>query len=255
MCDLCQRAKTIPEYSNLLSKMAEEDLARIEFSKKLAPEFKILGSSIYSSMNWPIKLVYPMFDARAAYAVPNNYFQNIILGEEKLGNNFAHGAMRSVFFAGTRLVILSKTVHFRDGQEFFTSFLLLHLEKEEYRYSVDMNGIRIIADIEKPMVNLVSGKPEKKKISFSFLHSPINGKIVSKEQVTQSARFKEVYGRYQGGASMKAGSVDMEGYAVTVPHFAPHPYLLQLHKEFGYSENREFQEKGVEEYLKAHLGK
>ena len=254
MCDLCQRAKTIPEYSNLLSKMAEEDLARIEFSKKLAPEFKILGSSIYSSMNWPIKLVYPMFDARAAYAVPNNYFQNIVIEEEKLGNAFAHGAMRSVFFAGERLIIYSKAVHFKDGQEFFTSFVLLHLDKGEYKSSVDMNGIRISADIEKPMLNLVTGKAERKKIAFSFLHSSVNGKIVSKEQVTQSARFKEVYGKY-GGVQMKAGSVDMEGYAVTVPHFAPHPYLLQLHKEFGYSDNREFQEKGVDEYLKAHLTK
>ncbi|MBI5227984.1 hypothetical protein HY988_05335 [Candidatus Micrarchaeota archaeon] len=238
-----------------MEKMLEEDKSRIEFSKKLAPEFKTLGSSLFSSMSWPTKLIYPMFDARAADAVPNNYFQNIVLGEERLGNGFAHGAMRALFFAGKRLIVFSKTVHFRDGQEFFTSFVLLHLETDEYKSSIDMNGIKISADIEKPMLNLVTGKSERKKIAFSFLHSPVNGKIVSKEQVTQSARFKEVYGKYAGGAAVKAGSVDMEGYAVTVPHFAPHPYLLQLHKQFDYEENRKFQEKGVDEYLRAHLGK
>ncbi len=253
MCKLCKVADN-PEYTSLITKMMDEDKARLEVSKKLAPEFKTLQSNIYSSMNWPVKLIHPMFDARAAYAVPNNYFQNLFLGDERLGNAFAHGAMRSVFFVGYRLIVLSKSVYFRDGAEFFTSFLLLHLEKSEYKFAMNPSGIKISADIEKPLLNLVTGKTEKKKIAFTFIHQSLEGKLVSKEQVTQTARFKEVYGKYTGGASIKAGSVDIEGYAITVPHFAPHPYLLQLHKQFGYVENRDFQEKGVVEYFKEHLG-
>lgn len=251
MCQLCAKAK-MDSYVTFIERMFEDDKARIENSKKMAQTLRPVARSLYSSMSWPVKLVYPMFEARTAYAVPNNYFQNIILGDERLGNGFAHGAMRSLFFAGDRLVVFSKGVSFHDAEEFFTSFLLLHLEKNEYKHVEGAGEIHISADLEKPMVNLVTGQVERKRIAFSFVHQSVRGRIVSKEQVVTSARFKEVYGKY-GGAQLKSGSMDMEGYAVTVPHFSPHPYLLQLHSEFGYGDNREFQEH-VEDYFKAHLG-
>lgn len=251
MCDICAKAK-LPEYEALVAGMLAEDVARLEASKAAAQSLRALTRSIYSSISWPVKLVYPMFEARAPYAVPNNYFQNLIVEGERLGNAFAHGAMRSVFFAGERLMVLSKSVNLYGSTEFFTSFILLHLEKKEYSVVRGMNEFRINADVEKPMMNLVTGKPEKKRISFSFVHQQVNGRIVSREQVVTSARFKNVYEKY-GGAQLKSGSIDLEGYAVTVPHFSPHPYLLLLHEKFGYKSNREFQEH-VEDYFKAHLG-
>jgi hypothetical protein len=250
MCNVCDRAKT-PGYGALIAKMLEEDEARLAYSKAMAARFPVIAKSVYSSISWPVKLAYPMFEARAAYAVPNNYFQALSLDGERLGNSFAHGAMRSLFFAGDRLMLFSKSVSFRDAGEFFTSFLLLHLERGEYESRVGETEIRITAEAEKPMMNLITGRAEKKRIAFSFVHQKVAGRIVSKEQVTTSARFREVYGKY-GGVSMKAGSMDMEGYAITVPHFAPHPYLLQLHEQFGYESNRQFQEH-VEDYLRAHL--
>ena len=51
---------------------------------------------------------------------------------------------------------------------------------------------------------------------------------------------------------MKSSSIDMEGYAITVPHFSPHPYLLQLHAQFGFGSNRDFQEHVID-YFKEHL--
>jgi hypothetical protein len=252
MCELCQKAKEIGKYDEFISGMLEEDKARLEYSKEMAKTLRPVERSVYSSMNWPVKLVYPMFEARAAYAVPNNYFQNINMAEERLGNGFAHGAMRSVFFAGKKLVIFSKNVNFHDAKEFFTSFLLLHLEPGEYKSVMGAGEIRITADVEKPMINLVTGKVEKKRISFTFLQQSVEGRIVSKEQAATSARFKNVYDKY-GGATMKSASMDMEGYAITVPHFSPHPYMLQLHKEFGFETNKEFQLK-VADYFKAHLG-
>lgn len=252
MCELCQKAKTIGGYGGFVAGMLDEDKSRMAYSCEMARSLGPIGRSAYSSMNWPVKLVYPMFEARAAYAVPNNYFQNINLDGERLGNGFAHGAMRSVFFSGEKLVVFSKSVNFHDAKEFFTSFLLLHLEKGEYRSVQGAGEIRLSADLEKPMMNLVSGKVERKRISFTFIHQSVEGRIVSKEQAAASARFKNVYEKY-GGASTKSASMDMEGYAITVPHFSPHPYMLQLHKEFGYETNKDFQIHTAD-YFKAHLG-
>ncbi|MEW6749084.1 MAG: hypothetical protein AB1295_05235 [Candidatus Micrarchaeota archaeon] len=251
MCDLCAKAKADAPYRSLLEGMLEEDKARVEHSKAMAHRLPPIARSIYTSMNWPVKLAYPMFDARAAYAVPNNYFQNLTIEDERLGNSFAHGAMRSLFFAGERLVVFSKSVNFKDGKEFFTSFVLLHLDKGEYAVMKDVREIRITARIERPMLNLITGKTESKRIAFTFLHQSVDGKIVSKEQAANSARFKNVYSRY-GGAQMKSGSMDMEGFAVTVPHFSPHPYMLQLHKDFGFEDNKEFQ-LHARDYFDAHL--
>lgn len=251
MCKLCEKAKSIPQYGKFLDDMLEADKKRMEYSKSIAEELRPVARSSYSSMKWPVKLVYPMFEARAAYAVPHNYFQMLTIDGEKAGNAFAHGAMRSLFFAGDRLVLFSKAVNFKDGQEFFTSFMLLHLEKGEYQSTADEREIIIKADVEKPMRNLVTGAVEKKKIAFAFRHQNVQGKIVSKERVASSARFKEVYDKY-GGAQAKTASMDMEGYAVTVHHFSPHPYMLQLCGQFGYKANKEFQ-LHVKDYFLEHL--
>lgn len=252
MCELCHRARESGQYSALLSGMIEEDRQRLAQSKLVADSLGPIKRGLYSSMNWPIKLPYPMFEARSAYAVPNNYFQNIMLDGERIGNSFAHGAMRSLFFAGERLVVFSKSVNFKDAKEFFTSFLLLHLEKGEYEAKQGAGEIRLSAQVEKPMMNLVTGKAEKKHVGFTFVHQSVEGRIVSRDQAAASARFKSVYEKY-GGAQMKSGSMDMEGYAITVPHFSPHPYMLQLTKEFGYDTNRDFQLHAAD-YFRAHLG-
>ena len=253
MCELCEKAKEIPAYVNLLSKMFEEDIARLEASKQLASEMRFLNSKLYTSIKWPVKLHYPMFDARAAYSVPNNYFQSLYVDGERQGMMFTHGAMRSLFFAGERLMLLSKSVNHAAGADYFTSFVLLHLEPGEYDYKLAGDGTLILsADVAKPVKNLVTGKKEKKKILFNFMHKPVKGRIVTREKILTSAQFRTVYAKY-GGAQMKSASIDIEGYALTVPHFAPHPYMLQLHKQFGYLSNRDFQEHAMD-YFREHLG-
>jgi len=252
MCNLCERAKDIPEYLELLSKMQKEDAMRLAASKELTEEIPIVGRSIYTSVNWPVKLYHPMFDARVAYSVPSNYFQPLYLNGEKQGVMFAHGAMRSIFFAGERLMVFSKCLnHYREG-EFFTSFLFLHFEPSEYKYNIAEDGtLSISANLEKPMKNLITGKIEEKKVMFTFTHKPVVGRIVTRERVLSSAQFRTIYAKY-GGAQLRSASIDMEGYAITVPHFAPHPYMLQLHEKFGYKSNREFQEHVID-YFKQHL--
>jgi hypothetical protein len=253
MCELCAKAKASLEYRGFIDKMSAEDIDRVEFSKVMAKDISLLGKSIYSSMAWPVKFVLPMFEARAAYAVPNNYFQNIFLDDERLGNSFSHGAMRSVLFAGERLVLIAKATNFHDAREFFTSFILLHLDRNEYDAKIVGPQVKISASVEKPLMNLVTGKTEKKKIAFTFVHDQVEGRMVSKDQAAASSRFRNVYDKYAGGSQMKAASMDLEGYAVTVPHFSPHPYMLQLKEGFGFKENKEFQLHALD-YFKAHLG-
>ena len=251
MVDFEEKAKDVPEYEGLISKMHQEDIGRLEFSKEMAKEISLISRNVYSTMKWPVKLVHPMFEARAPYAVPNNYFQNIYIDDERLGNSFAHGAMRSVFFINDTLVLFSKTVNFKNGKEFFTSFILAHFSKGEYEISKGMNEFHVKVNMEKPMENLITEKVEKKKITFNFTHQNLEGRMVSKEQVMNSARFKQVYKRF-GGAQLKSASVDMEGYAITVPHFSPHPYMLQLYSKFGFEDNKAMQ-LAVEDYFKDRM--
>lgn len=253
MCNLCEKAKNTPRYLALVSKMLEEDNARLESTKLVAHELRFLSNKIYSSIKWPVKLPYPLFDARAAYSVPNNYFQPIFVDDERQGVMFTHGAMRSVFFAGERLMLFSKSVNRHKGREYFTSFVLLHLDPGEYTHKTAVDGtLALSADVTKPMRNFVTGKTEKKKIRFNFTHRPVKGRIVTREKILTSAQFRTIYAKY-GGAQIKSASIDMEGYALTVPHFAPHPYMLQLHEQFGYLSNRDFQEHAID-YFKEHLG-
>lgn len=251
MCDICNNAKESKDYLLLIEKMFETDISRLEFSKEMAKTLRPINSRIYSSIKYPIKLLYPMFDARAAFSVPQNFFQNLTINGEKMGNTFSHGAMRSIFFIKKRLMLLSKTVNHSEGQEYFTSFVLAHFEPKEYSFKYEGDDLTITVDIEKPMRNLITNQVEKKKIQFNFLNKSVLGRIVSREQVLTSSQFKNVYSKY-GGANSKSSSIDIEGYAITVPHFSPHPYMLQLHKEFGFESNREFQEKAIG-YFKEHL--
>jgi len=254
MCELCGAAKKSGDYAGLLDKMLADDLARLEFSKQMAPGLRPISRSLYSTLKWPVRLVYPMFEARAAFSVPQNYFQNLMLDGERLGASFAHGAMRSVFFAGEELILFSKAVNHHDGREFFTSFVLAHFRPGEFSSTISGEDITIHVDAEKSMRNLVSGEMEKKRVSFNFINNSVKNRIVTKEQVVTSAQFRNVYAKF-GGATAKSASIDIEGYAITVPHFSPHPYLLQLKEQFGYESNRQFQENVVKAYFLAHLKK
>ncbi len=252
MCDICEKAKSSDEYKLLLDRMLEDDKARLEFSREMAESIRPIARCLVSTVKWPVKLVFPMFEARAPMSVPQNYFQPIMLDNERLGNTFSHGSMRSLFFWGENLVVLSKAVNHREGKEFFISFVLAHFAPGEFGTVVDGENVTIKVDMEKSFRNLLSGALEKKRITFNFTNKPVKNMIVTREQVLTSSQFKNVYAKY-GGATVKSASIDMEGYAITVPHFSPHPYLLQLKGKFGYESNRQFQENLVKDYFLKHL--
>ncbi|HIH22558.1 TPA: hypothetical protein HA238_02425 [Candidatus Micrarchaeota archaeon] len=264
MCEFCDKTKETPQYLRLIEEMLSTDAKRLENTKtpQAISAFSSAGKNVFSTVNLPSKIEHPLFEPRAAYAVPNNYYQPLVVNGEQTGRSFAHGATRSIFFSGKYLMLLSKTVTHTEGFEFFTSYLLAHFEKKELRVNIaggngnDGHGedasFEIAADVEKPAKNLVSGKTEKIRIQFNFIHQPVKNRIVSSERVMSSTQLKNAYGKYGAGLGTKMASVDMEGYAITVPHFAPHPYLLQLHNEFGFGSPKEMQER-ASEYFKTHL--
>ena len=242
---------SLSSYQELLEKNLLLDIERLKETKKACVTYPTISHSCYSSIKWPVRLVHPYFEARAAYAVPNNYYQPLLLDGEKLGNFFAHGATRSVFFIDSTLYVFSKSVNHREGEEFFTSFILAHFSKGEYSFTFEKDNFSISADTTKPMKNLITNSIEKKHITFTFQGQNVKGRMVSKERVDSSKQFSGVYGKY-GGAARKSASIDLEGSAITVPHFSPHPYLLQSIEQLGFKDEEEAQ-LAVVEYFKEHL--
>jgi len=251
MCHICDVAKNDSEYTALLRKMLDKDKELMKNTIEISKDMPILNGLIYTSIKWPVKLFYPLFEVRNAFAVPNSYYQPLFLNGGKMGVYFSHNSTRSIFFSGDKLMVYSKTVNHKDGLNYFTSFVLAHFEKEEYSFSKNGINISISTNEDKLFKNLITGEKEYKKISFNFSQKSLKNRLLTKSQASTSTKMSEVYNRY-GSLNQKLSSSDMEGYVITVPHFAPHPYMLQLHKKFGFISNREFQEKGVLEYFKAH---
>jgi hypothetical protein len=251
MCKICEIASLSSEYLALLEKMAGEDRLRFKATKEFVEKLPSLSRNLYTSLNWPTRLSVPLFEARAAFAVPHKYFQQLLLDGERMGNHFGHGATRSVFFSGKKLVLFSKTVGQEAGRPFFSSFLFTHFEPNEYSVAYDGKDMKIAVDAEKPLKNLITGKVETKKIHFNFFHQNLEGKILSKQQAMQSSYVKKILGK-RGNVRTLFASADLEGYVVSVSHFSPHPFLLRMHQDFGYGSSRQFQEH-VLDYFKEHL--
>lgn len=252
MCDLCSRVKENSPYKELLSKMFERDKKIMENTIEVSKNMPILKDLNYASVKWPIKFYFPFFEARNAFAVPNNYFQPLFINGGKTGVYFSHGSTRSVFFSNNRLIVYSKTVNHEKGKDYFTSFVLAHFEEGEFSYGIEKGAFYLRANLEKKVRNLITKKVEKKKISFNFIQKSLANKFITKDQAATSTHMKTIYNKYSS-IRQKLASSDMEGYVLTVPHFSPHPYLLQLHQNFGFASNREFQEKGVMKYFNSHL--
>jgi hypothetical protein len=252
MCKLCEAASENEGYKSLLAQMQQEDLGRLESARDFLEMFPSLKSNMYTSLKWPAALSRPLFEARAAFAVPHNYFQKLYLDSNPMGNHFAHGATRSVFFSKDRLAVLSKTVGQERGRPFLSSFLFTHFEKGEYSFKYDGNDLLISVDCEKTLKNLITKKAEKKHVRFSFVHQKMEGRILSKEQAAQSSYVKRIYGAH-GNVSALFASADLEGYVVSVSHMSPHPFLLRYNADFGFGSNRDFQEHAMD-YFAEHLG-
>jgi len=208
MCKICEAAANNPEYHALLAKMMDEDQVRLEATKSFTDKYPSLSHNLYTSLKWPTKLTKPLFEARAAFALPHNYFQRILLDGKRMGNQFAHGATRSMFFSGDDLVVFSKTVGQETGRPFLSSFLFTHFSPKEYNVAYDGKDMKISVNVVKPLKNLITGEVEKKQIAFNFFHQNLEGRIISKEQAVQSSYVKKLYGK-RGNVRALFASADL----------------------------------------------
>lgn len=250
MCRLCE-ALGSTAYFQLLDAMVEEDRARIERSRGMAEKFPSVKGSLLTTLEFPPKIRKPLFEARNAYTLINSYFQQLLLDGNKQSPMFSHGSTRSIFFSGEYVVLLSKSVAQDSGVDFFGHYLLFHFTRDEYIAKFDGASLSLSANCRKKARNLISGETEEHQISFNFLHQPVEGRILKKEEAMRSDYVRKVMGGRLGTGDIFA-SADLEGYVVTVPHFSPHPYLLRVGGGIGHPSNRHFQEH-VLGYLLEHL--
>ena len=103
-------------------------------------------------------------------------------------------------------------------------------------------------DSDKEAINLLTDKKEKLHVAFNFIHHPI--KYVSAIHARSTALYQEVYRRGRTGRVQAKSNISR--YVIPSSHLTVHPYLLNLHKKFGYEEP-EGMEKTVNEYVQSYF--
>lgn len=254
MCQLCEKTVNLTNYQEIFEKTFEEDQKILENSRMKIEEMKGIANNFFTTVNFPFKVKVPLFEPRVGFCAPNNYFQNLFLNGEKLGNSFTNKSTRSIFFNSGRMILISKSLNVGGVGEFYTSYLVVNFEKGEYDLEVGEKQVKLSAKKRSKGKNLLNGEIKEFEIAFSFSHENLDGKFIQKSQVANSTLFSGVYGQKSNGAvnaAKKVASMDLEGYVITVPHFAPHPYLLKVKNELGIASNRAFQEQVVN-YFREH---
>ncbi|MDD2655816.1 MAG: hypothetical protein PHQ80_04075 [Candidatus ainarchaeum sp.] len=250
MCRLCDAAEN-SSYAQRMDASVNGDMGLLEKTRGKVEKFPSVGRSLLTTIDFPPVLHAPLFEARNAYTLINNYFQQLMLDGNRMGAMFSGGSTRSIFFSDDYLVLFSKSVAQDAGSTFFGHYLLFHFTKDEYGVKWDGANLSISVDCRKKAKNLLSGEAEEHAISFNFLHQNVEGRILKKEEAMRSDYVRKIYGA-RGEMGNIFASADLEGYVVTVPHFSPHPYLLQAGAELGHPTNRHFQEHVID-YLLEHL--
>ncbi len=250
MCRLCSAAEN-SSYPKKMDAMVQEDLAIIERTRPFLEKFPSVKNSLLTTVEFPPTLHKPLFEARNAYTLISNYFQQLLLDGNKQSPMFSGGSTRSIFFSGDYLMLLSKSAAQDAGRVFFGHYLLFHFTKDEYEAKYEGSTLSLSANCTKKARNLLTGEVREHRISFNFLHQKTEGRILKKEEAMRSDYVRKIYSA-RGAMKDIFASADLEGYVITVPHFSPHPYLLQCGNELGHPTNRHFQE-NLLEYLLEHL--
>ena len=164
--------------------------------------------------------------------------------------------MRSIFFLGGKPVLFSKSTSFHDGEEFFSSFVLMRFEAGECAFEISPeNRITFSSkpDAKIQAKNLISGKTEQISIEFNFVQENIEGKLLgAKKTVYSPGRGPASPGGARQKSMQQTSSVDMMlDYSIGLMHFSPHPYMLKTYSEFGY-ETRRLMQGDVVNYFKFH---
>ncbi|MEM3030339.1 MAG: hypothetical protein QXH27_01260 [Candidatus Micrarchaeia archaeon] len=276
MCELCDKAKASPTYQSQLKDWFARDVGRLAATRAQAADNPTLANSFLSNLGFPPDVSMPLFEPRISTPSPSNYFQNAFVDGVRLHSGWTHDCARSVgFFENGDLLFITKAVARSVGMpEYFFYLYVIRFEKAkgEFNLSVDASGKAVMeANSQKGGTNILSGSPASHLFSFSFQHFPTNNAILPKERAaTYYAQRAAAHapGRASqptapgfGGVPPSAAAPralpartsgsSFEEYVVTVPHFAPHPYLLQAYQELGFASRMELQN-AVSKFFKDH---
>ena len=219
--------------SSYLGQMAEwaaRDEPRPNASKSISPP-----PIAFSNLPFPPKISFPLFEAKAALAVPSKYYQPLSVDDVPLRNDWAHDFCRSVGFVDGSLLLISQAIAKKPQGEAFLHYLAVKFSKSEFSFNDSGNGkFQISAsNVSREGVDLLSGSPASHSFSFSFTHNPTKMATMSSTSFRASGLSSSVYGKHGGLARSTEESV------ITVAHLEPHPYLLADFAALGYKSRRE----------------
>ena len=243
MCYTCSKLNN-NAYTGALSKYMLEDVQRL-----VNTENGTENHLLFSQADFPFLEPFLYLEPRVALPKPTRYYQGIKVDNRELRTDWSSGSLRALGFKDDRIVLLTKAAVKSIGEaERLDHYLLLKLSKNEVKVSEANSTITISFNGHADGVNIKSRKTEGHDIEFLFQHHNNENAIVPIAAINASA----VYGgkvRVQGNTPILSR---FENYSVTVSHFAPHPIILQLHKELGY-ESALAMQRGVGAILKQHL--
>ncbi|MEM4390063.1 MAG: hypothetical protein QXG98_05370 [Candidatus Micrarchaeia archaeon] len=255
MCELCDRAQASSFYQSQLKEWFARDAGRLAATRAQAAGNPTLANSFLSNLGFPPNVSMPLFEPRVPTPNPANYYQNAFVDGVRLHNGWTHDCARAVgFFENGDLLFITKAVARNVGApEYLLYLYIVQFEKGEFKLSVDASGKAVIeADAQKSGTNILSGAPAAHQLTFSFQHFPTDRAILPKERA--AAYYAQRAAAHAPTAPVRQSRTSgssFEEYAVTVPHLAPHPYLLQVYQELGFATRIELQN-AVSKFLKQH---
>ncbi|MGB9635306.1 MAG: hypothetical protein ACPL0A_02400, partial [Candidatus Micrarchaeia archaeon] len=220
MCDLCKRLANT-HYPTKISQYMLEDVERM---------LKTENVLLFSQETFPYIEPLLYLEPRVAMPKPTRYYQSMEIDGKALRLDWSSGAMRAIGLKNNEIVVLTKSVIKQTGQpERFNYYFLAKLKKDELDISETNNEIKISYKGNVSGINLKTRKMENHELSFSFIHQHNENAFIPKSRLTSSSLYSKSTGD-KGQAILSR----FEEYAVTVMHFAPHPMILQVHKELGF---------------------
>jgi hypothetical protein len=211
--------------SNFLSSLDMEDI-----NEKFKQELKEILINEFNHI-W--------FEPRMQLQLPSNFYQSVIVDDQKLRSDWASGWLRVVSFSGGYMHLLIHALVKKEDKEYnlFTYFLRFKLSE----LTIEKNDVKIqisIKDAVKEGIDLQSGSRNSHKFSFSFVHQKTENSFVPADRLQSSGLFKSVYA---GKVAPKPLTFDWMKYVITVPHFSFYSIIHQRYKEFGFTSPIEMQ--------------
>ncbi|VVC03674.1 Uncharacterised protein [Candidatus Burarchaeum australiense] len=235
MCASSLRISRDSSYLAQMAKWSERDAARLALLRRTGAP----GIVAFTNLEFPLRVSYPLFEAKAALAVPTKYYQQLKVNGKVLRNDWAHDFCRSIAFMGGNLLLVSQAV---GGVSAGTDTLLFYhavsFSPEEYSFSDLGNGKFEVSvqGVAKQGRDLLGNSDSETShtYDFSFAHNPTKMTRISSTSFKASALASSIYSRHGGLAQQSEESV------VTVPHLLPHPYLLVDFALFGFRNKNDF---------------